>query len=286
MTLELLVLADDRTGALETAGECADAGFTVVMTPFAADDELPDHDCRVVDLGTRRLDPAEAARRAASVKIDARRHGHKIDSTLKGNWPAEITARAMPTLLVPAFPSAHRICIGGVVHVRDRPVGRPADQLPDATVCDATTDRDLDRHAITWLADPHLLLAGTAGAIGAGARALGRPMQRHIPRASGRVLVVCGSRQPIALAQAAAVADRHEIVYEPVAPRGDVFVIVGGDTAAAVLGDRAMVVGGTIEPGVAWSRFADGTGPLVVTKPGGFGDEQTLTRVLAAILEP
>ena len=284
MTLDLLVLADDRTGALETAGACADAGLTVVMTPFGTADVLPPHDCRVIDLGTRRLSADEAARRAASVRIDATRHAHKIDSTLQGNWAAEIASRALPTLLVPAFPSAGRTCVDGVVHVHGAAVGRPGDQLPDATVCDATSDRDLDRHAQTWLKTPDLLLAGTAGAIGAGARALGRTTDRRVPRARGRVLVVCGSRQPIALAQAAAIARHHDVVYTPVDPTGDVLVIIGGDTAAAVLGDRAMVVGGTIEPGVAWSHVANGTGPLVITKPGGFGDEQTLVRVLQAIL--
>ena len=64
---------------------------------------------------------------------------------------------------------------------------------------------------------------------------------------------------------------------------GDVrtLVIVGGDTAAAVLGDHPMVAGGTVAPGVPWSRRADGAGPLVVTKAGGFGGPQTLVELLA-----
>ena len=36
--LALLVLADDRTGALEAAGECANAGLVTVMTPFDSDE--------------------------------------------------------------------------------------------------------------------------------------------------------------------------------------------------------------------------------------------------------
>ena len=58
-------------------------------------------------------------------------------------------------------------------------------------------------------------------------------------------------------------------------------VVVGGDTAAAVLGDEPMVVGGTLAPGVPWSRRADGSGPLVVTKAGGFGHPTTLVDLLA-----
>jgi uncharacterized protein YgbK (DUF1537 family) len=58
-------------------------------------------------------------------------------------------------------------------------------------------------------------------------------------------------------------------------------MIIGGDTAAAVLGAEPMVVGGTLAPGVPWSRRADGTGPLVVTKAGGFGHRDTLVDLLA-----
>jgi uncharacterized protein YgbK (DUF1537 family) len=308
---QLLVLADDRTGALETAGACADAGLVAVMTPFGAVDELPLHDCRVVDLGSRQLRAAEAARRAVAAEGAAIRHAHKIDSTLKGNWAVELAARAWPTLLVPAFPAAGRTCVDGVVHVGGRPFGRPADQLDaagadDVIVADASTDADVDREIRRWVDDPQLLLAGTAGVIGAAARTIsGATTPAVLSRVSGRVLVVCGSRAPMSRAQVDAVAHRHDIVVAPqqltdastvlrtlhdvVAARLDavaVLVIVGGDTAAAVLGERVMVVGGTIEPGVAWSRFARGNGPLVLTKPGSFGDEQTLVRVLDAILAP
>ena len=58
-------------------------------------------------------------------------------------------------------------------------------------------------------------------------------------------------------------------------------VVLGGDTAAAVLGDEPMVVGGTLAPGVPWSQRADGSGPLVITKAGGFGHRTTLVDLLA-----
>ena len=60
-----------------------------------------------------------------------------------------------------------------------------------------------------------------------------------------------------------------------------VLVVLGGDTAAAVLGDEPMVVGGTLAPGVPWSQRADGSGPLVITKAGGFGHPTTLVDLLA-----
>ena len=45
-------------------------------------------------------------------------------------------------------------------------------------------------------------------------------------------------------------------------------VVVGGDTAAAVLGDRVVVVGGTVAPGVAWSRAWGDDGPLLRHQAG------------------
>jgi uncharacterized protein YgbK (DUF1537 family) len=53
-------------------------------------------------------------------------------------------------------------------------------------------------------------------------------------------------------------------------------VLIGGDTAAAVLGAEPRLVGGTVAPGLPWSRDAHGAGPLVVTKAGGFGTPDTL----------
>jgi uncharacterized protein YgbK (DUF1537 family) len=53
-------------------------------------------------------------------------------------------------------------------------------------------------------------------------------------------------------------------------------VLIGGDTAAAVLGPGPRTVGGTVAPGMPWSRDAKGGGPLVVTKAGGFGGPDAL----------
>ena len=60
-------------------------------------------------------------------------------------------------------------------------------------------------------------------------------------------------------------------------------VAVGGDTTAALLGDRAVVVGGTLAPGVAWSRAWGEEGPLLVTKPGGFGTESTIVDLFVGL---
>ena len=57
-------------------------------------------------------------------------------------------------------------------------------------------------------------------------------------------------------------------------------LIIGGDTAAAVLGDSPRIVGGTVAPGMPWSRRVDGDGLLVITKAGGFGGPSTLVELL------
>ena len=57
-------------------------------------------------------------------------------------------------------------------------------------------------------------------------------------------------------------------------------------TAAAVLGHSAMAVGGTLAPGMPWCRMlveGAASGPIVVTKPGGFGGADALAALLAPV---
>lgn len=166
--IELLVGADDRTGALEAGGACAAAGAGAVWVGSAVAEATGR--VAVVDLGTRQLTPAAAAQRAAA--LDAVPHGaaaHKIDSTLRGNWAYELLARHAASgrrvLVVPALPAAGRTCVGGVVLHDGRPVtetagdadarhasgsSRPADHLRQAgasAVAEVAGPDDLGR----WL---------------------------------------------------------------------------------------------------------------------------------------
>jgi uncharacterized protein YgbK (DUF1537 family) len=381
--IELLVAADDRTGALETAGACADAGLGTVVAPVYGSSVTEDPRCLVLDLGSRHLDPASAA--AAAEVSETRAAGymaHKIDSTLRGNWAHELVARQRAgnrrVLVVPAFPAVGRTCVGGLVFEYERQVSdgfagrdsrapvsssRPAEHLhaagaaatveisdsedvrawlggegPEFAVGDAATDADLERLAALWHAHPDVLLAGTAATVGAAASAIagvGALPTYPRPLVEGPVLVVCGSLHPAARAQvhaliaagalavstgedpgaatAALRAGRH-VVLASGRPNGDavaptdavataqalaavVFqleaairvptvILIGGDTAAAVLGDRPVEVGGTVAPGVAWCRPSGDTGSLVLTKPGGFGGPSALIDLLAAKMSP
>jgi uncharacterized protein YgbK (DUF1537 family) len=322
----------------------------------------------VIDLGSRHLPPRDAEWRVIDAVVGApprRFDAHKIDSTLRGNWADELLARYRAsghrTVLVPAFPAAGRICVGGVVREHDVPVaegaaGRdplrpvasssPAEHLRHAgaahvaeiegatelarwfasqsmfAVCDAAADVEMVLLAEEWATHDDAVFAGTAAAIGAAARVIEpAPRRSDLPRITGDVLVVCGSLHRSAREQLAMLRDsgrRHVIVASPnrdetrepdgrvVITNGeaqrtarllaatarrmlnrrpfDAVVLVGGDTAAAYLGDVPLVVGGTAAVGVPWCRAVDGSGPLLLTKPGGYGDAHALVDVLDAIL--
>jgi len=57
-------------------------------------------------------------------------------------------------------------------------------------------------------------------------------------------------------------------------------VVIGGDTAAALLGDAPAVVGGTLSVGMPWFRVGKFDGPLFVTRAGGFGNAGSLTELI------
>ena len=342
------MVADDRTGAMETAGACADLGCAAVVAPFSIEDGGTAQ-CLVIDLASRHLDAPEAAARAAAVPMTAL---HKLDSTLRGNWAHEIVGRQKASgrrvLVVPAFPAAGRTCEGGVVLAGGRPVSegdaandarggvrssRPAEHLLQAgassvdvvsrdtlaawldfgtgeiAVCDAVSDDDLRVVAALWAGHRDVMLAGTAATVASAAAATLVPSGTHgaAPLCEGPALIVCGSLHPMAQAQVAmAQSAGATVLVSDAGADGDAaevaaalganahralatndfrtVVLVGGDTAAAVLGDTVVWVGGTMAPGVAWSRPFGDPGPLVFTKPGGFGGPSTLVDLLAGAL--
>lgn len=192
--------------------------------------------------------------------------------------------------------------------------GQPSTGGSAIAVCDVPHTGFLMR-AASLISDVDLLIAGPAGALGAAfaARHLGR--RAHTNRSGGDmtvndpILVVCGSAERIAREQIGRLsAERPDIVVlstppiDPVAPRRLVaeaatrltrhaheasarlkpstIVIVGGDTAAAYLGDNPRIVGGFAAPGMPSSRDAAGGGPLVITKAGQFGNADALIDLL------
>ncbi|WP_186060918.1 four-carbon acid sugar kinase family protein [Burkholderia gladioli] len=124
----LLIVADDLSGAADCAIAFAAAGRRTVVSLDASAPARPAA-VLAIDTDTRRLAPAEAARRAAdawrALRAPGRRLYKKIDSTLRGNWAAEVAALAAlagPAIVAPAFPATGRGVIDGRVLVRGVPL--------------------------------------------------------------------------------------------------------------------------------------------------------------------
>lgn len=132
-----LIVADDLTGAMDSAGPFAAAGVEtwVVAVPMRCDPAtLKSARVVAVNTDTRHL-PADLA--AARVCDIVRHLGagdfdlvvKKIDSTLRGNVVAEtmalldISGRS-EAVIAPAFPAQGRTVRGGVVHVDGSPLAQ------------------------------------------------------------------------------------------------------------------------------------------------------------------
>lgn len=116
----ILIVADDYTGANDTAVLMAERGIPAYTVLTEADDDIPDAACIAVSTDSRAQSPQAAYR---SVFETTRRYmrgdpllfSKRIDSTLRGNLGAEIDAmldavgEKRYALVVPAFPGAGRI---------------------------------------------------------------------------------------------------------------------------------------------------------------------------------
>ena len=138
---ELLIVADDITGALDTGVQLVKRNIPVriLLDPGCADWDSPDYPVLALAPETRRLSPAGAYRAAASIFQQARGLGipyiyKKTDSALRGNIGAELQAMAdafgnEPICFAPAFPAAGRVTRDGIhsingVPVADSPFGQ------------------------------------------------------------------------------------------------------------------------------------------------------------------
>lgn len=133
--LEMLVVADDLTGAADCAAAWAAYGLAAVVVR-EHDREPPAAEVLAIDAATRGLTPdAAAARTARLVAVHVRRERprvlyKKMDSTLRGHVGAELAAalgawrgldpgqRSAVAFLAPAFPATGRTTSGGRQHVK------------------------------------------------------------------------------------------------------------------------------------------------------------------------
>lgn len=160
--MSILIIADDLSGAADCAIGFASTGLQTVVTLDPLNDKA-DAEVIAADTDTRRLSPTEAAERTVAafkaLHKPGRRLYKKIDSTLRGNWAAEVAALqplAGLAIVAPAFPATGRTLRGGRVFVNGMPLettdtwklenfDRPADveaMLVDAGLTTAKLDLD------------------------------------------------------------------------------------------------------------------------------------------------
>lgn len=126
---EIAVIADDLTGAADTGVQLVRAGYgtAVVFRGESVPDGL---DAVALDTDSRTRPAGFAAKRvveAGHAVRDARIVYKKLDSTLRGNVTAELSAalgavRRDRVIVAPAFPAAGRTTVGGVQLVHGVPV--------------------------------------------------------------------------------------------------------------------------------------------------------------------
>lgn len=126
--MTLLIIADDLSGAADCAIAFASAGLSTVVTLDASHD-TGDASVVAIDTDTRRLSPSQAAERTLmacqTLRRPAQRLYKKIDSTLRGNWAAEVASLqsfAGLAIVAPAFPATGRTTVKGKVLVNGQPL--------------------------------------------------------------------------------------------------------------------------------------------------------------------
>ena len=126
--MQMLVLSDDLTGALEVGAKFSQAGASVEVRTTQPD-VSPTADVLVIDTETRHKPPQEASRTVRSLveSLAPRWVYKKTDSTLRGNIGAELQALAdsypeTPVLYCPAYPELGRTVVAGRLYVNGTPV--------------------------------------------------------------------------------------------------------------------------------------------------------------------
>lgn len=222
----LRILADDLTGALDSAAQFAPVAGAVPAF-WGPPPDLPWP--AAIDAGTREMPAGEAAtltRRLAAVLEGAEPAFKKLDSLLRGHCAAEIAA-CLPEfehcVIAPAFPAQGRITRDGRQLANDgaewRPVGpdlrselaergiaarlrRPGESAPDGvSFWDAATESALDQLVAECLClKGRVLWCGTAGL----ASALAGRAQVPCPALPTPKLALVGSDHQVSVAQLSA----------------------------------------------------------------------------------
>lgn len=266
--VQLIMISDDLTGALDSAVFFADRGFKVVAVLNIEDLQLAiDIGAEVVAIvtGTREECPLTAQKKIDIICSFFKDFEgiifKKIDSRLKGNIDAELSSLKKwfdrPLLVVPAIPRLGRFVRNGYlvgvgvsqpILIKQR-IGLAKD-IPDIG-----SEDEMDEILPTSLTEK--IFVGSAGL----AEAIARRLAKSVDFISNfklntPALFAIGSRDPITTAQLSYIANNSVMAAPngmvPKSPKSDIVLI--GITAGLQM-DEADVVG---------RRFADGVADLVL----------------------
>ncbi len=266
--MRLLIVADDLTGALDSAVTLASAGLRCVVArrPHDIAEALGrGPDVLAVSTASRET-TATQARAAVEAVFDRIAQVpalvfKKVDSRLKGHCGVELRTVAGrlgvgDAVVSPAIPAQGRITRDG--RLTGFGIAEPIDvdavfarSGVSLAVADVETDADLDRIVAAAMAGKPPLFVGAAGLAAALGRRIGRvdgaaalaPLQLPI-------LLAIGSHDPITLAQVDAL--RETGIAEVEAPDGGILAPIDGGVALV----RLVPSGGTFDPARAGARFA------------------------------
>jgi uncharacterized protein YgbK (DUF1537 family) len=314
-----MVTADDRTGALEVAAQIAGsvgpvdatvgrapdgAGVVDLQTRSLSDDAaaLLAGDAPVAGWNAHKIDSTLRGNWAAETRARSVSTGLRV--VLVPAWPAMGRTCVGGVVHVLGAPVA---AVRSSLEEVDQLTG-PA-QLASwlrgsAKFAAVDVEEDVQLLEVAdVLVDHDVLLVGPAGPIGAAfAARFGVTAPTTAPLLALPALVVCGSASDVSHEQLRRLKSARPDIEVLVAPPSTgplvpgvaaslaadarvraggmaTVVVVGGDTAAAFLGDSPRRVHGTVLPGLPWSLDQHDGGHVVVTKAGGFGVPDTLVRV-------
>jgi uncharacterized protein YgbK (DUF1537 family) len=126
---KILIIADDLSGAADCAATFAQVGMDTLVVLDAFSDKIASPCVIAVDADSRRLTAFEAARVHQALQARYYANGmllyKKMDSTLRGNFAAEVAAAAAGAglaIVAPAFPKAGRTTRGGCQYLHGIPL--------------------------------------------------------------------------------------------------------------------------------------------------------------------
>lgn len=328
MTTPIIIIADDLTGALDSAAPFASRGLRVRIAlgvDAIGEAAAAAPDVLAIDTSSRALAAPLAAARIeaawnAAKPMSPRLVMKKVDSRLKGEVAAETAALLAASgrasaIVCPAVPEQGRTVTGGrltgrgvdaPIAVADRFGGLPC-ECPDAA-----DGAGLEAIARAILAAPDRIAAVGARGLAAALADLiaGPPIDERVPSPVLPMVIAVGSTDPITQAQ----VERLRLDFPQVelaTPRTPVMLLSaagpaisrfgreavarvhatsartifcsGGDTAAAVmdaLEARQLVVEHELCRGIPVARIEGADGLRLITKSGGFGDPDVLSRIV------